>query len=294
MARSAKTKTRTASRNKPAQPGPTRRSPSRKWLWLTIVGCALAVATIWVVQRQHGSKKDAVVVYTYEVVNTYPHDPSAYCQGLVFTEGQLYEGTGLFGASSLRRVDLESGEVLQRVDLDRKYFGEGIAAWKNRIVQLTWKGRMGLVYDRSSFQKLDTFRYEGEGWGLTHDGRHLIMSNGTATLKFLDPQTFKTVKELEVRSGGSTVPKLNELEYIKGEIWANVWFKDYIVRISPETGEVMGRINLTGLFPKEQRPSRDAVLNGIAYDAENDRVFVTGKNWPQLFEIHVKPSQTTR
>jgi len=293
-ARPAKRNNRTATRNKPIKAVPSKRRGPHLWVWPLIVGVVVVVAAIWAAQQNGGSEELSVPFFGYEVVNSYPHDPNAYTQGLVFADGQLYEGTGQYGTSSLRRVELGSGKVIERINLDRQYFGEGITVWQDRIVQLTWKGRVGLVYDKSSFQELDRFRYKGEGWGVTHDGRHLIMSNGTATLKFLDPQTYKVARELEVRSNGGAVPKLNELEYIKGEIWANVWYKDYIVRISPDTGEVTGRINLTELFPRGQRPSRDAVLNGIAYDADNDRIFVTGKNWPRLFEIRVNSKGTSQ
>lgn len=289
MAKRANSKSGNLPHHKPAPVASTSRRQS--WLWLLVLGIGAVGIAIFAVLSNGSSENGPVVVQTFEVVNSYPHDPNAYCQGLAYEDGHLYEGTGQFGASSLRRVDLKTGGVLRQIPLDRKYFGEGITVWQDQIVQITWKGRVGIVYDKSSFKELHRFSYEGEGWGLTHDGRHLIMSDGTSTLRFLDPKTCKVVKQLVVRSGGSDVPHLNELEFIKGEIWANVWYKDYIVRVSPETGEVLGRINLSGLYPASQRPSPDAVLNGIAYDTENDRVFVTGKNWPQLFEIRVRPSR---
>jgi glutamine cyclotransferase len=248
-----------------------------------LAGCAL-VCVVWAVDRDAEP-----TVYGYEVVNTYPHDSRAYCQGLVFADGMLYESTGQYGQSSLRRVELETGRVLQYVALDRRRFGEGIAVWRDRIIQLTWKGRFGIVYDRASFSERKRFRYAGEGWGLTHDGQYLIMSDGSSKLRFLDPRTFGVVRRIDVHSRGRRVRHLNELEYVNGQILANIWQKDYIVRISPQTGEVTGRIDLHDLLPHDQRPDREAVLNGIAYDPDKDRLFVTGKNWPKLFEIRVKP-----
>jgi glutamine cyclotransferase len=264
---------------------PRARHSWRRW-WS--VGGAVAgrvlVCVVWAVDRDV-----APTVYGYDVINAYPHDAHAYCQGLAFADGNLYEGTGQYGQSSLRRVELETGEVLQYVMLDRRCFGEGITAWRDRIIQLTWKGQFGIVYDRTSFAVRKRFRYAGQGWGLTHDGRHLIMSDGSSTLRFLDPETFRVVRRIDVRSQGRRVRDLNELEYVKGQILANIWYKDYIARIAPRTGEVTGWIDLRDLLPHGQRPGREAVLNGIAYDAEKDRLFVTGKNWPKLFEIRMKP-----
>jgi len=235
----------------------------------------------------------AVERESYEVVRVYPHDPRAWTQGLVYHDGHLYEGTGLYGASELRRVDLASGEVLQAIALPDELFGEGIALFGERIIQLTYKSGLGLVYARDSFALLGTFRYPGEGWGLTHDGRHLIMSDGSAYLRFLDPETFAEVRRVEVRLDGEPLARLNELEYIDGEVFANVWTTDQIVRIAPADGTVLGVIDLTGLLDPEVRRTTDAeVLNGIAYDAEGERLFVTGKLWPKLFEIRrVPPAQ---
>jgi len=231
-----------------------------------------------------------VPVYGYRIVKTYPHDPEAFTQGLVYVDGVLYEGTGLNGRSSLRRVDLESGRVLQRRDLAREYFGEGIAVFGKRIIQLTWQSRVGFVYDRESFALQRQFSYPTEGWGLTHDGKSLIMSDGTATLRWLDPETFAETRSLEVRDQNGPVVRLNELEFIRGEIYANIWLTDRIARIDPQTGRVTGWIDLRGLLsPAERQSSADAVLNGIAYDAANDRLFVTGKLWPKLFEITLIP-----
>ena len=227
---------------------------------------------------------------TYKVVNTYPHDRGAFTEGLVLDGGVLYEGTGLNGQSSLRRVDLESGQVLQSVALDPKYFGEGITVWDEQIVQLTWKSRVGFVYDKVSFKLLKSFRYPSEGWGLTHDDKSLIMSDGTPAIHFLDPVTFQETKRITVTDQGQPVLNLNELEYVGGEILANVWQTDRIVRISPENGQVIGWIDLSGLLSQADRQQPVDVLNGIAYDAGYDRLFVTGKLWPKLFEIRLIPS----
>ena len=228
-----------------------------------------------------------VPTYGFEVVAQYPHDDKAYCQGLVYRDGVLYEGTGRYGQSTLRKVDLVSGKVLQRVALDRQLFGEGTTVYGDRIIQLTWKSGIGIVYDKVSFAQLMQFRISGEGWGITHDGRQLIMSDGSPTLRFLDPDTFQVQRRLTVQSGRRRVTHLNELEYVEGEIWANVWGEDYIARISPETGFVLGWVDLSGLKPSSLRHDREAVLNGIAYDSKDKRIFVTGKNWPRLYEIRL-------
>ena len=228
-------------------------------------------------------------VYGYRVVNVYPHDPEAFTQGLVYEphEGVLYEGTGLWGRSSLRRVDLKTGEVLQIHELPEAYFGEGIALWDGKIVQLTWRSRTGFVYDRASFALLKQFRYETEGWGITSDveNQRLIMSDGSSTLYFWNPETFEEIGRVEVRDRGEPVVRLNELELIGGWVWANVWQTDRIAVIDPQTGRVGAWLDLRGLLPPEERTGREDVLNGIAYDPEGDRLFVTGKLWPKLFEI---------
>jgi glutaminyl-peptide cyclotransferase len=232
-------------------------------------------------------------VSSYRIVRIYPHDPQAFTQGLVYADGVLYEGTGLTGQSAIRKVRLENGAVLQQRRLEPHYFGEGIALWQSSIVQLTWQSQIGFVYDLRTFEPRRSFAYTGEGWGLTQDGRHLIMSDGSATLRFLDPETFKTVRSLTVRDGGVPVRSLNELEVVKGEIFANVWQTDRIARISPRTGQVTGWIDLSGLLDPHDRPGTD-VLNGIAYDAAGDRLFVTGKKWPKLFEIAIVPPGARR
>jgi glutamine cyclotransferase len=233
--------------------------------------------------------KGAVPVYSYDVVGVFPHDPGAWTQGLVVENGVLHEGTGRHGESSLRRVDLETGEVLQFLGLPVRYYGEGITVLDDRIIQLTWQSHVGFVYDRETFELLDTFRYTTEGWGLTHDGTRLIMSDGTSTLRFLDPETLEETGQVEVRDRNGPVLNLNELEYVEGEVWANVWYTDRIARIDPTTGLVVGWVDLRGLLGPRDRQSSVDVLNGIAYDAETGRLFVTGKLWPKLFEIELVP-----
>jgi len=222
----------------------------------------------------------------YEIVETYPHDTGAFTQALLYHEGFLYEGTGLYGRSSLRKVDLETGEVLKMQRFPAQFFGEGLCLWQDRLIQLTWLSGVGFVWDLENFTFLRTFTYPGEGWGLTSDGELLIMSDGTSLLRFLDPETFEEVGAIEVRDRGVPVEKLNELEYVQGEIYANVWKSDRIARISPKSGVVLGWIDLSGLLSEEERGGED-VLNGIAYDSEGDRLFVTGKLWPKLFQIEV-------
>ena len=223
-------------------------------------------------------------LYGYKVQRVYPHDANAFTQGLQYVDGILYEGTGLNGRSSIRKVKLETGEVLQKRDVPAQHFGEGITVWKTDLIELTWQSGIAFVYDRDTFQEKRRFTYAGEGWGLTHDGTDLIMSDGTDRLRMLDPATFVERRRIPVTAAGVPLRNLNELEYVKGEIFANVWMTDYIARISPESGKVTGYIDLRGLLS----PKPD-VLNGIAYDAQRDRLFVTGKWWPKLFEIKLTP-----
>jgi glutamine cyclotransferase len=225
---------------------------------------------------------DSPLEYTFNIVNTYPHDPAAFTQGLVFKDGYLYEGTGLRGQSTLRKVDLTTGEVIQSLSLDPNLHGEGITLFNDRIAQLTFTSGIGFIYDQQSFARIGDFSYTPEGWGLTHDGRQLIMSDGTAELRFLDAETFEEIARITVTDRGQPLQWLNELEYVEGEIYANVWLSDMIARISPDTGEVLGWIDLSGLLDIALEAG---VLNGIAYDSETGRLFVTGKNWPKLFEI---------
>jgi glutaminyl-peptide cyclotransferase len=225
--------------------------------------------------------------YTYEIVNIFPHDPSAYTQGLVYHQGVLYESTGLNGSSSLRKVELQTGRVLQRINVPDQFFAEGLVLFNNKLIQLTWQSQRAFVYDLESFQMLNTFSYTGEGWGLTHDGRALLMSDGTNQIRFLNPETFAVLRTINVLDNGRPIHQLNELEYIKGELFANIYQTDRIARIDPQSGQVSGWINLAGLLPYEDRARGVDVLNGIAYDEAGDRLFVTGKLWPKLFEIRL-------
>jgi glutamine cyclotransferase len=229
----------------------------------------------------------AQAVDSYRVVKAYPHDSQAFTQGLIYLDGHLYESTGLNGRSTLREVDLESGRVLKEISLPQQYFAEGLTNWGSTLIQLTWKKHVAFVYDRATFRLLKSFHYPWEGWGLTQDGKHLIMSDGSETIHFLDPDTFKQVRSIHVTDRGKPVQNLNELEYIRGEIYANVWMSNRIARISPSTGKVLGWIDLSGILPSVEVTGEGAVLNGIAYDASHNRLFVTGKDWPRLFEIQV-------
>jgi glutaminyl-peptide cyclotransferase len=229
---------------------------------------------------------------TYQVIHSYPHDAQAFTQGLIYLDGHLYESTGINGKSSLRKENLETGSIEQFAEVPSKYFAEGLTEWGNTLIQLTWQSHVALVYDRATFHFLRTLPYTGEGWGLTHDDKSIILSDGTAQLRFLDPTTFKELRRITVKDHGKPIPpdQLNELEYIHGEIYANLWHTDKIARISPATGKVLGYIDLTNLLPAAQHSAPEAVLNGIAYDAQHDRLFVTGKLWPRIFEIKVIPA----
>ena len=229
-------------------------------------------------------------MYGYDVVHVYPHDPEAFTQGLIFRDGFLYESTGVEGRSSLREVELETGHVLRQRSLDGRYFAEGLTDWGGQLIQLTYTTNIGFVYDLQTFEPRSMFSYGGEGWGLTHDGRRLIMSDGgpQGELRFLDPASYREIGRLAVHDRGGLVRDLNELEFVQGRVYANVWHTDWIVMIDPDSGDVTARIDLSGLRPTSASHP-EAVLNGIAYDALRDRLFVTGKWWPQLFEIRLRP-----
>lgn len=237
-----------------------------------------------------GAAAAAVPVYGYKVVHSYPHDAQAFTEGLFYQDGHLYESTGEEGSSSIRKVELATGKVLQKADLAPPYFGEGIVAWKDKLIQLTWRNQIGTVYDLASFATKATFVYDGEGWALTRDDHHLYMSDGTPTIRVLDPETLKQTGSIAVTADGQPLQNINELEWVKGEIYANVWLTSRIARIDPNTGRVTGWIDLDGLLDtrKLDNPTDD-VANGIAYDAQHDRLFVTGKRWPKLFEIKLVP-----
>ena len=238
------------------------------------------------------STPEGVKHYTFRIVNEFPHDTGAFTQGLLFHEGFLYESTGIRGQSSLRKVELETGTVVQQRNLPSQYFGEGLALFEGCLVQLTWTSRTGFIYNLDTFDLLGEFSYDTEGWGITHDGSRLIMSDGSHILRFLDPTTFEVLGQVPVFDGIQPINRLNELEFIDGEVYANVWMTDEIVIINPATGAVTGRIDLGELknfLPAGTNLGRDDVLNGIAHDAANDRLFVTGKRWPRLFEIELIP-----
>lgn len=253
---------------------------------------------------------EAIPVYTYEIVNTFKHDPKAFTQGLVFRDGFLYESTGQMGESSLRKVEPATGKVLQKHELDDDVFAEGMTILGDKIYQLSWQNGICFVYNLSDFKPVQQLKYNGEGWGLTNDGTHLIMSDGSHLIKFIDPQTFKIVRTMPVfHEANKPLYLLNELEYVKGEIWANIWHSEekmtgttqgnlpnigkpnYIARINAETGKVVGWIDLAGISPDDTSADGENTLNGIAYDAASGRIFVTGKNWKRLFEIKIKPKQ---
>jgi len=256
--------------------------PYLKWFVAAFVALVVVAVAAWA----QLSVRRVPAVAGFKVVAAYPHDPEAFTQGLAIDAGQLFEGTGQYGASTVRKVDLASGRPEKQRALGPRYFGEGIAILNGLLYQITWQNGVVVVYHLDTFEVDRTMQYDGEGWGLTHDGKQLIMSDGSATIRFRNPQTFAVEREIEVKDGGIPLVRLNELEYIDGEIWANIWYDDRIARISPASGEVLGFIDFSTLYPKNVRSS-EAVLNGIAYDAAAKRLFVTGKNWPQLYEVEI-------
>jgi glutamine cyclotransferase len=268
----------------PAVVGPAsvrRSASSHRSVLHTLLAFAFSLATV----------ASAQTTYTYQIVHTYPHDAQAFTQGLIYLDGHLYESTGIKGKSSLREEDLETGRILQLQDVPAKYFAEGLTNWGNTLIQLTWQDHVAFVYDRSNLRFLRSLPYPGEGWGLTQDGKSLILSDGSATLHFLDPITLRELRHVTVTDRGTPVTQLNELEFVHGQIYANVWHSDRIARIAPATGKVVGWIDLTGLYPKSERSGDDPVLNGIAWDPIHDRLFVTGKLWPKIYEIKLIPAK---
>lgn len=262
--------------------------PSRRHVLL----CALAVAVACGLAAAISpgiAAQGSTPIASYRVINVYPHDSNAYTQGLIYRDGFLYESTGLRGSSTLRKVTLETGEVVQQRRIDQAHFAEGLSDWKGQLVQLTWQSNVAFVYDLVSFAPRRTFSYTGEGWGLTRDDSRFILSDGTSQLRFLDPETFRELGHVTVTDGTTRIGDLNELEYVRGEVYANVWHTDRIARISPQTGRVIGWIDLRGLMSSGYQLEPEAVLNGIAHDAARNRLFVTGKLWPRLFEIEVIP-----
>jgi glutamine cyclotransferase len=259
----------------------------------SIMGMHRALLTAYSSGKQVGSlsfnyiikPKNKAKIYSYKIVKEYPHDVDAYTQGLCYNNGFFYEGLGEYGKSALRKVDYSTGKVLENINIDSKHFGEGICLFDNRIYQLTWQNRVGFIYNYTTFEKIGEFNYPTEGWGLTTDGRYLIMSDGSENLYFINPSDMSIVKQIEVYSNAGAVSMLNELEYIEGEIWANIYTDDKIACINPENGEVKAFINLKGILKKTYITNKTDVLNGIAYDHENKRIFVTGKRWSKIFEI---------
>jgi glutaminyl-peptide cyclotransferase len=250
--------------------------------------CALAGAAAPAAQPSPAGTR--VPIYDVDVVHAYPHDVSAYTEGLFYLNGYLYESTGLEQHSTIRKVRIDTGAVVQRIDVPAPYFGEGIVNWGSHLISLTWTSHVGFVYDLSTLKVQRRFHYEGEGWALTQDGKQLIMSDGTPELRFLNPDTLLETNRIQVTLDGKPVRNVNELEWVKGEIYANLWQTNWIARIDPKDGHIVGLVDLAGLLrPEDGVSGSDSVLNGIAYDARHDRLFVTGKNWPKLFEIRLRP-----
>jgi glutamine cyclotransferase len=264
----------------------TQRTPR---MAVALAALAWIVAAPALAQQAPAAAGTTVRNFGYEVVNTWPHSREAFTQGLLYRDGFLYESTGLNGRSSVRKVVLETGAVIRQRDVAREFFAEGMAAIGDRLIQITWQSQQGFVYDIDTFEPLQTFAYDGQGWGLAYDGKRLILSDGTDTLRFLDPEDFRETGRVQVTYKGQPLPQLNELEMVKGELFANVWGTEVIATIDPDSGRVTGRVDLRGLLSAEDRREPVDVLNGIAYDRDGDRLFVTGKLWPKLFEIRLKP-----
>lgn len=267
----------------------TKMQVTRRQLLVAFLLTALARPLIG--QFSHQSHPTQPPEYSFKIIHTFPHDPTAFTQGLAYSNGFLYEGTGLTGKSSLRKVRLETGEIVHRVNLPRELFGEGITLVKNEVIQLTWQSQTGFVYNLRDFHLLRQFSYSGEGWGLCTNGREIFMSDGTAEIRVLDATTLAEKRRFTAREGDTGIDQLNELEFVSGEIFANVWQTDRIARISPQNGKVLGWIDLKGLLSPIYRLEPEAVLNGIAYDPNRKRLFVTGKLWPSIFEIQLVPKQ---
>ena len=265
----------------------------RAWFFaVTILLIAVIAGVVWLIRSSSPDEPglgNLTPYMTYEVVQAHPHDAQAFTQGLVYWDGFLYESTGLYGESSLRKVEVDTGWVVRQVDLLPQYFAEGLTLWEDQLIQLTWQEGTGFIYNASDFSQTGQFTYPTEGWGLTHDGERLILSDGSDVLYFLDPDTFAFMDSVSVSFEGERVTRLNELEYIDGQVFANIWQTDQIVRIDPESGEVLGWIDLAGILPDDVRRPETDVLNGIAYDAKDNRLFITGKLWPFLYEILLIP-----
>ena len=255
-----------------------------------IIAAVMAAGVVWVfllTHEQTPTNSGLPTLYTYDIKNKYPHDNTAFTQGLVIDNGVLFESTGKYGSSSLRRVNLENGNVQQQVLLPIQYFGEGLTVVNDTLVQLTWKSNTGFIYDKETFRLLGNFSYSTQGWGLTYNGRELILSDGTSNVYFLDPVTFQKIRQINVYDGNTTVTNINELEYVNGDLYANIWLQQKIAIINPQIGRVKGWIDLTGIY---QSNNIDKVLNGIAYDSQTNKLFITGKDWPNLYQITITPT----
>ncbi len=262
----------------------------KTWVGLGCVGCAVLLSLVALAFP----KDRPPVLKPIKLVATHDHDATAFSQGLVIHDGEMFEGTGQYGNSCLRKVDVQTGKVLENIPLSKEYFGEGITLLNGNIYQLTWREKICFVYNAATLKQIATFRFTGkgwdaqqEGWGLANDGKYLYMSDGTSNIRVIDPENFNVVRQIRVHAGPRKVDKLNELEFVKGELLANVWYSDHIARISPKSGEVLGWLDASQLFPAAQRPSREHVLNGIAFDQVTGKLYLTGKNWPQLFEVQL-------
>jgi len=255
----------------------------KAWIGLSCLGCAVLLTLV-----AFAFPKDRPpTLKPIKLLTAYNHDAAAFSQGLVVNDGEMFEGTGQYGNSELRKVEVQTGKVLEIVPLAKQYFGEGITILNGKIYQLTWRENVCIVYDQATLKATGTFRYTGEGWGLANDGKYLYLSDGTPTIRVIDPVKFNVVRQIRVHAWPRKVEKLNELEFVNGELLANVWYSDHIVRISPKTGEVLGWLDASQLYPAAQRPSREHVLNGIAFDQVTSKLYLTGKNWPQLFEVQL-------
>ncbi len=261
-----------------------RSSWKKKGLVLLLVAVPLLFGVSWVSGQ---FRRVSTRIDSYRVIAEYPHDANSFTQGLIIYQGVMFEGTGQHGKSQLRQIDLKTGRVLKSIALPERFFGEGITIAGGELFQLTWKNRICFIYDPKTLELKRTVRYPGQGWGLTYDGKSLIMSDGSSTLRFYDPKTFRLQKRIAVKQRNKPVKNLNELEYINGEVWANIWYEDKIIRIDPENGNIIAQIDLKGLKPAALRFNREAVYNGIAFDSQTEKLYVTGKNWPKLFEIEI-------
>ena len=260
---------------------------NKKHVIVTLLLIIVTVIALFIaIDQWQPATTNSPILYKYEILNTYPHDTAAFTEGLTYSNGSLFESTGGYGASSLRKEDLETGQILQEYRLPDQFFGEGLTQINNELLQLTWQANTGFIYEKNTFDLIGNFSYATEGWGLTYDGSNLIMSDGTSNLYFLNPTTYQVVRQVNVLDGNNSITYINELEYVNGDIYANIWLTEKIAIINPQNGQIKGWIDMTGLY---QPQGSNDVLNGIAYDQQSNRLFVTGKNWPNLYEIKIMP-----